>query len=172
MKRIFLLIAVLLAASACGDDDTPSTPANNNNFQFKATLATANEVPPLANAAEAAARGEATIDLVLTRDSAGTITAAVANFRVDMTNFLPTSAIRAAHIHNAPAGQSAGIYVDAGVSPGQVTLTNGVGTFSRLGVTVPVDRAQAILNNPPGFYFNVHSDLNTGGVIRGQLVQQ
>jgi hypothetical protein len=30
---------------------------------------------------------------------------------------------------------------------------------------------QTILNNPAGFYFNVHSTLNPGGVARGQLVR-
>jgi hypothetical protein len=29
----------------------------------------------------------------------------------------------------------------------------------------------AIINNPSGFYFNVHSTLNPGGVARGQLVK-
>ena len=32
--------------------------------------------------------------------------------------------------------------------------------------------AQAIVNNPPGYYFNVHTTANTGGVMRGQLVKQ
>ena len=30
---------------------------------------------------------------------------------------------------------------------------------------------QAIINNPAGFYFNAHSTLNPGGVVRGQLVK-
>ena len=32
--------------------------------------------------------------------------------------------------------------------------------------------AQQIVNNPAGYYFNVHTDLNKGGVMRGQLVKQ
>jgi hypothetical protein len=32
--------------------------------------------------------------------------------------------------------------------------------------------AQSIFNNPAGNYFNVHTTLNGGGAIRGQLVRQ
>jgi len=28
-----------------------------------------------------------------------------------------------------------------------------------------------VINNPAGFYFNVHSTLNAGGVARGTLVK-
>ena len=31
---------------------------------------------------------------------------------------------------------------------------------------------QSIIDNPAGFYFNVHSSTNPGGVARGQLVKQ
>jgi len=34
---------------------------------------------------------------------------------------------------------------------------------------VPADKAAAILNDPTGFYFNVHTALNPNGAIRGQL---
>ena len=60
----------------------------------------------------------------------------------------------------------------ADVVAGQVTLTNGTGTFTRINLPItPVANAQAIINNPAGFYFNVHSSLNPNGVIRGQLVR-
>ena len=32
-------------------------------------------------------------------------------------------------------------------------------------------QAQAVMDNPAGYYFNMHSPLNPGGVIRGQLVR-
>lgn len=173
MKRILMLLAVLFVATSCGDDDSPTTPADNNHIQYKATLNFANEVAPGGtNAAESAGRGEATIDLNLTRDSAGTITAANFNFRVDLTGFPATTAITLAHIHTGAAGVAGPVLVSAEVSSGQVTLVNGAGTFSRLNITTSVANAQAIMNNPPGFYLNVHSQANPGGVVRGQLVQQ
>jgi hypothetical protein len=32
--------------------------------------------------------------------------------------------------------------------------------------------AQAIVANPAGFYFNVHTPVNPGGAARGQLARQ
>jgi len=52
---------------------------------------------------------------------------------------------------------------------GEVTVTNGVASFTKAGITVLPELAQRILNNPAGFYFNVHSNLNPGGFARGQL---
>ena len=40
------------------------------------------------------------------------------------------------------------------------------------GVAVSADAANAILANPGGFYFNLHSALNPVGVVRGQLAKQ
>jgi hypothetical protein len=62
--------------------------------------------------------------------------------------------------------------VPAGVNLGEITLTNGAATFSRLNQTMTAVAAQQIVNNPAGYYFNVHTSANTGGVMRGQLVKQ
>ena len=43
-------------------------------------------------------------------------------------------------------------------------------TISNVAVSAPV--ASAILANPPGFYFQLHSALNQAGVVRGQLIKQ
>jgi hypothetical protein len=74
-----------------------------------------------------------------------------------------------AHIHNGPAGSNAGIYVSAGIAAGDITLVNGGGSVTKNGINVPSDRAAAILANPAGHYFNVHTGLNPAGAIRGQL---
>jgi hypothetical protein len=39
-------------------------------------------------------------------------------------------------------------------------------------VPVSADAAAAILANPAGYYFNLHSALNPIGVVRGQLAKQ
>ena len=60
----------------------------------------------------------------------------------------------------------------AAMTPGQTVLNAaGAGTFTVAGITVDPALAHAIINNPAGFYFNVHSTLNPGGVARGRLVQ-
>jgi filamentous hemagglutinin family protein len=43
------------------------------------------------------------------------------------------------------------------------------GSFTFLGVQASAANANAILANPSGYYFNVHSVLNGSRVIRGQL---
>ena len=49
-------------------------------------------------------------------------------------------------------------------------LPSGSGRFDRNGINVTnLVAAQGMLNDPAGFYFNVHTTLNQGGAIRGQL---
>ena len=129
MKRAYILLAALVLAAGCGDSDTAPA-ADDNREQYTATLLTANEVPPIPNAAEAGASGMAHIDFNLTKDAAGAITAANIHFRVDLTGFPATSAITAAHIHTGAAGAMGPVLVNTTVTPGQVTLSGGVGTFS------------------------------------------
>jgi hypothetical protein len=67
-----------------------------------------------------------------------------------------------------------GIEINTGLSPATaIPIVNGTATltFNNVVVADPVD-VQNIIDNPAGFYFNVHSALNPGGVVRGQLVRQ
>jgi CHRD domain len=168
MKRLSLLFALGVFVSGCGSSSTaPTTPTNPT---FVATLSPANEVPAITGA-EASGSGTSTITMVTTKDSAGNVTAATMTFVVNMTGFPPGTSINAAHIHNAPAGQNSGVVVPSGITPGANVLTNGSGSFTTANLTVSPDLANQILANPAGFYFNIHSALNAGGVARGQLVR-
>jgi len=77
------------------------------------------------------------------------------------------------HIHQAPAGVNGNVVVDTGLrNTAPVVLTSGSASFERSGIVVtPVDIATQIVANPAAFYFNSHSALNPGGVVRGQLVR-
>jgi cell wall-associated NlpC family hydrolase len=173
MKRLPFLMAVLAVLAAGCSKNNPTTPAvDDTHIQFKATLLPANEAPTPVTGPEAAGSGLATIDFTLVRDTAGAITSGTVNFRVDVTGFPSTTAITAAHIHPGVAGATGSFIVSADVAPGQVVLTGGAVTFSRLSLAISAANAQAILNNPAGFYFNVHTSANPGGVMRGQLVKQ
>jgi hypothetical protein len=174
MKRACL--ALVLIALAAGCDDKPATnptpsPTPTPNPVFTSALTTANEVPPITDVEQPAA-GTVRIELIITRDANNAISAATANFTVTLTGFPAGSAVNIAHIHQAPAGTNAGIAVNTGLAAGEVTLTNGAGGFTKNGVNVTPATAQAILDGPAGFYFNVHSTLHPNGVIRGQLVRQ
>jgi hypothetical protein len=173
MKRLLILGAALLLAVGCGSSSTPTNPSNSNQVRFTATLLPANEVPAITNA-EASGNGLATITFNLTRDGAGAITAANADFLVTLNSFPANTTVNLAHIHPGVAGMNGGALVSLGLVAGEIVLVNGTGNFTRTGITNNLDpaRAQDIINNPANYYFNVHSSLNPGGFARGQMVKQ
>ena len=169
----FAFVVSLGMISACGGSDSPgmpATPSGSGVQTFTAALRPSEEVPPISGA-ESAGSGTATITLNATKDSSGNITSATATFVVNLTGFPAGTPINMAHIHQAPAGQSGNVVVSTTLSPGDVTLDGGGGSFNRSGIAVTPDIASQLMTNPAGFYFNVHSTLNPGGVARGQLVR-
>jgi hypothetical protein len=171
MKRFSTAVALTvlgLTLSAC-DDDGPTTPSDTPAI-FTATLLPANEVPPVTGA-QAGGSGTVTITMNLTRDGAGNITAATADFTVTVTGFPAGMALTDAHIHPGAAGVVAGPVVNLGLSAGEVTFATGSGSFTKNGITVPVAQANPMLTNAGGFYFNIHTAANPGGVARGQLAR-
>lgn len=174
MSRLsFLAIAISLLAVGCSDSTpaptTPATPAPQNRFVFAATLSSANEVPPISNA-EQGSSGQATLTMNTTRDAAGQITGATFDVSVSFAGFPAGSSVTLAHIHQAAVGVNGGVVIAMVPNAGEVTFPNGSGSYVRSGFPVsPVDLANQVINNPAGFYFNCHSALNPGGVVRGQL---
>ena len=130
---------------------------------FQAQLLASNEVPPISNADQ-----NAFGSVIVVIDT----TANTSSFDFNV-NGLAAPAIILAHIHEAPAGVNGPVRIDSGLSPATpITVVNGSVVFSKTGIASPADVVQRILANPAGFYFNVHSTLNPGGVVRGQLVRQ
>ena len=175
MKRLSLLVAGLtILAVGCGSKSpTSATTTNPNTVKFTASLLPSNEVPAITNA-EAVGSGTAAITLNLTRDASGNITAANADFAVQLAGFPPNTTLTAAHIHPAAAGTNGPALISLGLTSGEIVLASGSGSFTKTGITNNLDaaRAQDIINNPANYYFNVHSTLNGGGFARGQLVKQ
>jgi hypothetical protein len=169
MKQLLVaLVTASVGAAACSDSPSEPSGGTITPTTFTVPLSPANEVPAIANA-EAGATGTATIVLRITRNSGGTATAATADFQINASNFPAGSAITMAHIHPGAAGSEGGILVDTGLASGQLALTDGSGAIARNGISVVPDQAAAIAANPAGYYFNVHSAMNPGGVLRGQL---
>jgi hypothetical protein len=170
MKRFALsVLAAAFVASACSDD-SPSSPSGQPKPTFSAELRASNENPPISNA-ESTGNGNATVTFDVARDSAGNITASTATFVVNLSDFPPGTPIRIAHIHTGAAGVNGAIVVDTQLTPADnLTLANGSGSFIK---TATADAAitQSIIDNPSAFYFNAHSALNPGGVVRGQLAR-
>src|SRR5688500_12114805 len=169
MKRLSFAVALFLITIVVACDDSPTNPSSTVPT-FTMALTTANEVPPITGT-EAGASGNVTIRLNITRDAANTITAATVDFVCTLTGFPTTTTITAAHIHEAAAGVNGPVRVNTGVAS-DVPLAGGAGSFTKNAVNVTdLSIIQRILDNPSAFYFNVHSALNPGGVIRAQLVR-
>jgi hypothetical protein len=172
MKRLSVLaIALSVIATACSGSSSSPTPTTPTKPQFTADLKPANEVPAITGA-EATGSGTASVTWDLTRDGNNNVTAAAVTFIVNLSGFPANTPINIAHIHEAPAGVVGSVRVATTLTAGQVVLNAaGAGSFSQTVPGVTPELAQSIINNPAGFYFNVHSTLNPGGVARGQLVR-
>ena len=174
MKRYAMLALVLAFGISC--DDSPTSPSDPNVARFTAILLPSNEVPAITNA-DATASGTMQLTMTVTRDASNTITGATYDFIVNYTGFPANTTLTGAHIHAGSAGNNTPVVVglpltatDTAVPTGQASITKtGLNSTS---ATVPAATvAQNIFNNPAGNYFNVHTTLNTGGAIRGQLVR-
>jgi len=170
MKRLATLAFCLLMAAGCGSD-TPTSSSNANVVKFTAALSAANEVPPVTDA-DAAGKGTMTLNLNLTKDTAGTITAASGDFTVDLSGFPSGTTLTGAHIHQAPAGVNNGVLISLGLGTGEIVLVNGAQVVTKNGIAITAADAQGMINNPANYYFNVHTTRNTGGAIRNQLTKQ
>ena len=174
MKRLAIVVSGLLHAAGCSSSSStpPSTPAGTTTTRVTAAMQPSQETPAPISNSENSSSGTATIDFVITRDATGAITAATANFQVNTAGFPgSTTTLTAAHIHTGAVGVGGGILIDTGVKS-DVSVSGGAATFTRNGITMTAANAQSILDNPAGFYFNVHTPANPGGVMRAQLVKQ
>jgi CHRD domain len=172
MKKLAAsLLLSLLAVAAVASLMTPSAKAQTETLIFQASLLAANEVPPVAVApSEQTAIGFATVTLTVTR-SGGNITAASSRFDASLNGL--ASPIILAHIHQGASNVNGPIVVDSGISPAApINPVSGAAGFTRTNLATTPAIAQAIISNPAGFYFNVHTVLSPGGVARGQLVLQ
>ncbi|HEY3218625.1 MAG TPA: CHRD domain-containing protein [Candidatus Limnocylindria bacterium] len=186
MRLFASLIATALLAAACGGTaaapsptaapttaaPTPTpAPTPQLKYTFNADLKTTNEVPAIANA-EASCSGKGVFTLDTTKDATGKVTAATAGFNLTVTGCPANTMLTLFHIHQAAAGVNGGVKVTGkGDAANPIALATGATTAAIVVSNVTVDPVLAndIITGPAGFYFNVHSTVNGGGVIRGQL---
>ena len=171
MRRFAILALGLAACAAAACDDDNNGPSQQP-IVFTAQLRASNEVPAISNA-ESNAQGTVTITFTVPRDAAGNPTGdGTWTIQAVLSGFPDGAAIRAAHIHNGAAGVNAGVFVDTGLTAATaIPISGGSGTIN-LTNSIAQDRAAAVMANPAGHYFNMHSNLNPGGVVRGQLTRQ
>src|SRR5437667_4103276 len=139
MRRTLIALALILAL-----------PAGTALAQtLGAVLTSSQEVPPCS----ASGFGNATITFDSTRS----------NINVTITVSNLGSPITASHIHAGAAGTAGGIEL---VFTRAASFTNGTltGTFP-----ITAELTNRILQNPAGFYVNVHTAACGSGAARGQL---
>ena len=168
LALLALIVCTAATASACSDSDTATSPSNLP-VVFSAVLRPANEVPPVSNA-ESTGVGAVQVTFNLTRDAAGAISGGPADFYFQASGFPGDTAVQGAHIHPGVAGVNGPVIIGASVSAANRTpLTNGMVEYRESGIVMSAANAAAVVANPSAFYFNVHSPVNPGGFMRGQL---
>lgn len=179
MRRLgfasLLMLGLALTVVACGGND--NEPSDNNTITFTSQLLPGNEFPTpvVAPNVDANASGTVTIVLRVTRDGSGNVTSGTFDFATSMTGFPANTVLTGAHIHPGATGQSGGVLISTGLTSGAIVLTNGSGNMQQLGVTsgsATADVLNNMINNPSQYYYNVHTQVNGSGAIRGQLVKQ
>jgi uncharacterized protein (TIGR03437 family) len=138
-------------------------------YYFQAAMSPANEVPPIAIQAS----GTATITVHAVRNATGQVTSASVNFAVDYS-FPSEATITGLHIHPGAAGTNGPVTVNTGIS-GAAPVVGTSGSIDRTAEVSSASPAAALetlnglLTNPEAYYVNLHTAVNPGGVIRGQL---
>jgi hypothetical protein len=161
MKRLALAAITILVfgAAGCGSKSSPNAPSDVTIFTVQ--LSALNEVPLVTNG-EVTARGTAVVSI---NKATNTI-----DFSVSLNSFPTTSVLTAAHIHPGAAGVAGSVLVGTGLTSANApSLASGTATFSFTGVGATADQVTQILAAPQNFYFNVHTQANGSGVMRGQL---
>jgi uncharacterized protein (TIGR03437 family) len=162
LKRVLGLFCLLTAAVW----------AQSANLDvFMATLSTANEVPPIALEAS----GIAVLWVHTVRDASGQITSGTVDFDV-YYNFPGPITLQGLHIHPGAAGVNGGVVIPTDLAAGDRAIVDatGRGVVKRQS-NITADNAaglaalRGLFTNPEGYYVNMHSSVNAGGVIRGQV---
>jgi hypothetical protein len=161
--KIFTTLFVLALAAM------PALPQTSiSTVVFRALLSPSHETPPISGTN---IQGEGLIEMTLTFTPPGSITQAILDFRVHYDTEVAQT-FTAMHIHRGVAGVAGPVVLDSRFGTA-VSVPVGEGAVFRANsFTDPTALAtvQAVLDNPEGYYLNLHSQTNPAGIIRGQLV--
>jgi hypothetical protein len=156
---VFALVVIGAAGGA-----QAKKPALSATPVFKLHLKPSQEVPPIKDL-KADAVGSVTFDLE--RSSAGAITSGEVIFYFNYA-FPASVNITGLHIHQAPKRSAVPTFVvDSGVTP--FADSDGKGNITRVVTGVTPATLQAILDNPRGYYVNLHTSVNPDGALRAQM---
>ncbi|MBI4906947.1 MAG: CHRD domain-containing protein [Acidobacteria bacterium] len=161
MKRLLSTLAISACTLFAQRADT---------IYFRATMLPSNEVP----AVSINASGAATITAHVMRNATGQIVSGTVDFSINYT-FPGEMEFTGLHIHRGAAGVNGPVTINTGLSgTNSIKDATGRGAINRPAQVRPDDEAalatlRDMVDNPAGFYVNLHSTVNPGGVIRAQL---
>ncbi len=136
---------------------------------YRVNLSSLNEVPPVSGAPST---GTATVLFHVVRDAKGEIVSGSVDFKVNY-RLGQEANITMMHIHRGAAGVNGPVVIDSGL-PGPIEATT-AGVVRTSGPVMP-NNATALtafkdaIQNPAGFYVNMHTTRSPSGEIRGQLM--
>lgn len=166
MKRAHVVVSALLAGTlmlvAVGSA-TAKKPALSATPVFKLNLRPSQEVPPI-KGLRASAVGSVTFDLE--RSSSGAITSGEVVFYFNYS-FPGSTNITGLHIHQGAKGTNGPVVVSSNVA--SFTDADGQGNVTTVVTGTSPSVLQAILDNPRGYYVNLHTSVNPGGALREQM---
>ena len=156
--------AALIAVGAAAGSASKSKPSLSATPVFKLHLKPSQEVPAI-RGLKADAVGHVTFDL--TRNAAGAITAGEVIFYFNY-KFPGSVTISGLHIHQGAKGTNGGIVVDSGTA--EPADADGSGNVTKV-VSASPATLQAILDNPRGYYVNLHTTTPAHplGALREQM---
>src|SRR6266850_1371027 len=165
MRRlcVIVLFSLLVAPHVFGD--------SQDTVVFRTRMLPDNEVPPIAAPGNSAS---ATITVHVTRDEKANVNAATVTFDIDYT-IASALTFTGLHIHNGLTGQNGPVVIDTGISgTNTVAAAAGSGKITRLVNYASTDAngikfVTGLLATPENYYVNIHTTVNPGGFMRGQL---
>jgi len=163
--RIVAMLVVAAAALVVVTGATAKKPALSATPVFKLNLKPSQEVPPI-KSLKADAVGSVTFDLE--RSGAGAITSGEVIFYFNYS-FPGAVTINGLHIHQGAKGSNGPVVVSSGVS--SIADADGKGNVTTVMTLTGASSAvlQAILDNPRGYYVNLHTGANPTGALREQM---
>ena len=120
-------------------------------------------MPPI-EGLKADAAGSVTFDLE--RSGTGAITSGEVIFYFNYS-FPGAVTITGLHVHQAAKGMNGAIVISSGI--GAIADADGQGNVTAVVTGTPPATLQAILDNPRGYYVNLHTSVNPAGAMREQM---
>lgn len=131
-------------------------------------MSPANEVPALTINASA----QAAIWADVVRTNSGDVGFGLLTYSVN-PRFADPSTFTGLHIHEGAAGANGPVRLDSGITgANNVVFADGFGNITRsflVSSETTLTAINGLLTNPENFYLNLHTTVNPGGAVRGQI---